>query len=165
MKKLSDLSSLSSLSSHSKYTDQLKIASLNVCGLKRRLNYPEFSELIKQFDTVCVSESKLGKYDEITLEGYTFLSQCRKQHFFGKGGGIGVFIKDEIFPYITSVDSDSDYILWFKISKQFLKTDQDAVLGADYVAPPDSRFCTQDELDLLMNDSLFRLDHGRPNIR
>ena len=103
---LSDIPSSSLTQSHSSYTEHLKIASLNVCGVKRRLNYPEFSDLIKQFDIFCVSESKLDKYDDISLEGYTFLSQYRKQHFLRKSGGIGVFIKNDIFPYVTSIDSD-----------------------------------------------------------
>ena len=146
---LSD-SSLSSFASivYSAYTEQLKIGTLNVCGLKRRLNYPEFQDLIKQFDIFCVSESKLGKYDDITLEGYTFLSQYRKQHFIRKSGGIGVFLKFDIAPYVTYIDSDSDFILWFKLSKQLLKTDQDVVIGAVYVPPSVSRFCTEDELDM-----------------
>ena len=146
---LSD-SSLSSFASivYSAFTEQLKIGTLNVCGLKRRLNYPEFQDLIKQFDIFCVSESKLGKYDDITLEGYTFLSQYRKQHFIRKSGGIGVFLKSDIAPYVTYIDSDSDFILWFKLSKQILKTDQDVVIGAVYVPPSVSRFCTEDELDM-----------------
>ena len=83
-----------------------------------------------------------------TLEGYTFLSQYRKQHFIRKSGGIGVFLKSDIAPYVTYIDSDSDFILWFKLSKQLLKTDQDVVIGAVYVPPSISRFCTEDELEM-----------------
>lgn len=59
-----------------------------------------------------------------------------------------MFIRDEIFQHVTIIESDSDYILWFCISKLFLKTDEDLVFGAVYVPPSDSRFNTQDELDM-----------------
>ena len=99
----------------------LKCGSLNVCGLKPRLNYEEFKDTVKEHDIFCVSETKIDKYDIITLESYTFLSQWRKQSYLRKSGGIGVFIKDEIFPYVTAIESDSDYIFWFKISCCFVE--------------------------------------------
>ena len=97
----------------------MKCGSLNVCGLKRRLNYPEFIDTVKEHDIACVSETKIDKYDTITLEGYTFLSQCRKQPYLRKSGGIGVFIKDEFFPHVTVIESDSDYIFVSRLVKFF----------------------------------------------
>ena len=83
------------------------------------------------------------------MQGYSFISQCRKQRFFlRKGGGIGIFIKDELFQYISVIQTDSDYILWFKLSKILLKTDEDFIFGAVYLPPSDSRFNTQYKLDL-----------------
>ena len=38
-------------------TNGLCIGSLNVCGLKRRIHYPEFIETIKKFDVICMSET------------------------------------------------------------------------------------------------------------
>ena len=68
--------------------------------------------------------------------------------FLRKGGGIGIFIKDELFQYISVIQTDSDYILWFKLSKILLKTDEDFIFGAVYLPPSDSRFNTQYKLDL-----------------
>ena len=81
----------------------LKCASLNVCGLKRRLYYPEFCELVNCYDLFCVCETKLDKYDIIDLPGYTFISQSRKQKFIRKSGGLGVFVRNELSSYITQV--------------------------------------------------------------
>ena len=78
----------------------LKCGSFNVCGIKRRLHYPEFVSLIKEHDIFCLSETKIDKYDIITLEGYKFLSQCRKQKYLRKSGGTGVFIKDDMYPHV-----------------------------------------------------------------
>ena len=64
----------------------LNCASLNVCGLKRRLHYPDFCELVHKYDTFCVCKTKLDKYDSIELHGFTFISQCREQKIFAKVG-------------------------------------------------------------------------------
>ena len=56
----------------------IQIGSLNVCGLRRRLRYPEFQSLISKYDVFCVQETKLDNIDVISLNNYTFLSQIRK---------------------------------------------------------------------------------------
>ena len=58
---------------------QLKCGSLNVCGIRRKLQYPEFRELISNYDLFCVTESKLDNYDIVDVPGYKFISQTRRQ--------------------------------------------------------------------------------------
>ena len=50
-----------------------------MCGIKRKLLYPELYELISEYDLFCVTETKIDSYDIIALPGYKFLSQTRKQ--------------------------------------------------------------------------------------
>lgn len=128
------------------YIENLKCGSLNVCGLKRRVNYPEFRDLIQNHDLFCVNETKLDQYDLINISGYTFLSKCRKR-FLRKSGGIGVFVKDSLVPFVTMIGSESEYILWFRVNKQILCTDEDFLFGAVYLPPSDSRYNTSDELE------------------
>ncbi|MCG8113215.1 MAG: reverse transcriptase domain-containing protein [Candidatus Thiodiazotropha taylori] len=127
----------------------LKCASLNVCGLKRRLLYPEFCEIINDYDIFCVCETKLDRYDVIELNGYKFISQCRKQKYIRKSGGLGVFVRNNLSNYVSLIESDSDYIMWLKISKVAFKTDEDIYVGVVYIPPNDSRFNTADEINLL----------------
>ena len=49
--------------------NQLAIGLLNVCGLKRRSLFPEFSELIHNYDLFMVTETKLDLTD-IIVTGY-----------------------------------------------------------------------------------------------
>ena len=126
----------------------LNCASLNVCGLKRRLHYPDFCELVHKYDIFCVCETKLDKYDSIELHGFTFISQCRKQKFIRKSGGLGVFVRNELSEFITQEDSESDYIMWLKINKTAFKTNEDLYIGVVYVPPSDSRFNTIDETNI-----------------
>ena len=62
--------------------DELLFGCLNVCGLKRRLYYPEFQETIAKFDIFCVTESKLDDTDVISIPGYCFLSQTSSKLYF-----------------------------------------------------------------------------------
>ena len=111
----------------------LNCATLNICGLKRRLHYPDFCELVNKYDINCVCETKLDKYDSIELHGFTFISQCRKQKIIRKSGGLGVFVRNELSEFITQEDSESDYIMWLKINKTASKTNEDLYIGVVYV--------------------------------
>ena len=59
-----------------------------------------------------------------------------------------MFIKNDLYQHISVIETESDYIFWFKLSKKLVKTDGDIIFGAVYLSPSDSRFNTQDELDL-----------------
>ena len=112
------------------------------------MQYPEFRDLISNYFLFCVTESKLDNHDLITLPGYKFISQPRRQKFLRRSGGIGVFVKDNSSPHISIIDSDSDYILWLQLSKSFFKAEDDLIFGVVYLPPTDSRFNNPDELEL-----------------
>ena len=81
--KFRDLNSKSLNSTLKSNTDKpgktnLSIGSLNVCGIKRRIQYPEFQELVNK-DIFCVFETKLDDLDSISLSNYTFIHQSRRQ--------------------------------------------------------------------------------------
>ena len=118
----------------------LKIGSLNVCGLKTRLEYPDFFNYFTYFDLVCYQETKLDTLDIVSIPGSTVISQPRKARQFRKSGGLAIFIKDNISEYCTHHETDSDYILWLSIHKRITKTDENDMLGTIYVAPAQSRF-------------------------
>lgn len=129
------------------------IGTLNVCGLKRRSVYPEFYELVRKYDIFCTVETKLDKHDIVYLPGYQFISMPRKQKYIRKSGGIGFFVKDEIYDYISHVESSSDYITWLKIKKSFTSTDQDIMIGIIYVPPQNSKYYNEDDLVALEEET------------
>ena len=76
----------------SKFCEQnFKIGTLNVCGLKRRLKYPEFVKLIRQYSILCVTETKIDESDIISAPNYTIhlLSKPRTKKFKRKYGRMG----------------------------------------------------------------------------
>ena len=132
--------------------DELLFGCLNVCGLKRRLYYPEFQETIAKFDIFCVTESKLDDTDVISVPGYCFLSQTRKQKFIRRSGGIAVFYKDKFQDNIKVIPTESDYILWLRIDHKILDIQEDLLLGVLYIPPSQSRFLNEDEYLSLENE-------------
>ena len=57
------------------YNEQINIGTLNMCGILTKSKYPEFSEMINNFDLFCVTETKVDKYDIIEIPNYNFLSK------------------------------------------------------------------------------------------
>ena len=104
--------------------NKLSIASLNVCGLKRRLFFTEFTDLVQNYDIFCLSETKLLDTDVVSCPGFTFFSLPRRQKFFRRSGGTGFLVRDSLVNFVSIIDSKSKYIAWLKICKQCLGVDQ-----------------------------------------
>ena len=130
------------------FSDKLTIASLNVCGLKRRLMYTEFTDLVENYDIFCLSETKLLDTDVISCPGFTFFSQPRRQKFFRRSGGTGFLVRDNLVNYVSIIESKSEYIAWLKICKQCLGFEQDIIIATVYIPPQQSRFFSEDEYDI-----------------
>ncbi len=47
--------------------ETIKVMSLNCCGLKTRLQYPEFQNLIQSNDIMCLVETKTDDIDVVEL--------------------------------------------------------------------------------------------------
>jgi hypothetical protein len=56
----------------------LNLLSLNCCGLKSKLNYPEFHAFVNTFDILCFVESKTDDLNEIVLPGFLIKMKNRK---------------------------------------------------------------------------------------
>ena len=56
----------------------LKILNLNVCGLKSKLDTPEFMETCEKYDIVCLTETKLDDFDtELVCKAFKYhWSKC-----------------------------------------------------------------------------------------
>lgn len=109
--------------------NELLFGTKNVCGLERRLHYPEVLNIIDSYDIVCIVETKLDNTDVISVPGYTFLSQHRKQRVHRKSGGIDILYKDSLCSKVKLLETDSDYILWVQIDKQLFNIEENMLWG------------------------------------
>ena len=51
----------------------LNIIGLICCGIKKRLNYLEFEQMIRKYDIICLVETKTDDIDIVKLEGMKFI--------------------------------------------------------------------------------------------
>ena len=53
---------------------------LNVCGLKSKLKFQEFNDIVQKYDVCFFVESKLDDLDVIEVpNGYTYVTKNRKK--------------------------------------------------------------------------------------
>ena len=123
-----------------------------MCGLKRRAEYPEFIDFVKNYDLVCFSESKIDATDIISFPGYCCYDQPRKQNYIRRSGGISVYFDEKLVNYISKIDTDSDYVLWIELSKHLFNLDENVILGAVYILPEGSNFYNDDEFSQFENE-------------
>lgn len=71
------------------------MCSINVCGIKLKLNYPEFIQFINIFDIVGVQESKLDNLDSICVPCFSVFVNNRTESSRYRSGGIAILIKEK----------------------------------------------------------------------
>lgn len=135
-----------------------------MCGLKSKLNIPEFCDYVSKFDVFVCLETKLDELDHIELDNYVFFSKPRKQKASRRSGGIGIFVKKSINEYVKIIESDCEYVLWCTVDKCLFNTDDDVLLGAVYIPPDSSRFYTRDLYLQFLNEAEHRLPLSKYNI-
>ncbi|MEW8547740.1 MAG: reverse transcriptase domain-containing protein, partial [Candidatus Thiodiazotropha sp.] len=120
---------------------QLKLLSLNVCGLAARLRCPEFNDLLQTYDIIALQESKTDETDNIILPGYVYVSNNRFKLSRYRSGGIVLLVKENISKYInTEKVSASKLILWFTISGKITCFNEDIHCGVVYIPPVSSKY-------------------------
>lgn len=127
-----------------------------MCGLRSKLICPEFKSYIDQFDVIACSETKLDDLDEIILDNHQCIMKNRKQKVARKSGGIAVLIKNEIYKHFSPLDSECEYIQWFKLSKMLCNTNEDVIFGAVYIPPENSDYSSES----IIEQFYFELDEN-----
>ena len=59
------------LNAYKDNVDNVRILTLHCCGIKTKFNYPEFIEMINDFDILCLVETTTDVCDNINIPGYT----------------------------------------------------------------------------------------------
>jgi exonuclease III len=117
---------------------------LNVCGISKRLQYPEFDEFVKRFDIIGLQETKVDDSDNLQLPGFTVFTKNRSTLSKVRSGGIALAVKDSISKHFTLVDNTCKYVMWFRISRYLLEKEDDIFLGIVYIPPENSKYTSPD---------------------
>ena len=75
------------------------------------------------------------------------MSKHRKT-FVRKSGGLGIFIKNEILPYVEIVDVDSEFLMVLKIKNNICTRNEDSniILAFVYLPPEGSDYSSNDSM-------------------
>ena len=94
---------------------QLKVLSLNVCGLVSKSKIPDLLSFVSSYDILCFTETKFDIYDNIYISGFELLPPIIREKCKHKSGGIAVFVRSSIFKYVKVIDISRQYIYLFSI--------------------------------------------------
>ena len=131
---------------------KLKCCYLNVCGLKKRLLSQDFNEILVENDICIFVETKLNDLDIPKLpNGYSYITKNRK-NCKRVSGGIIVIYKTSLSNLLKFHDTESEFALWFQISKNMLSIESDILFGCIYIPPENSNYSTQEAFEEIENE-------------
>ena len=76
-----------------------------------------------------VLETDLNDSDIVDIDGYIFFAKHRSQVYKRKSGGIGIYVREDIAPFVNVLENNTEYILWINIKKNITHFSNDIVLG------------------------------------
>ncbi|CAG2223181.1 unnamed protein product [Mytilus edulis] len=125
-----------------KNIQNINLIYINCCGLKHKLQYPEFETLLQKHEVLCFVESKTDDMDEICIPGYKIKAKNRRKISRVKSGGIVLGFRENISDCIQVIETNSKFVLWCKISRLF--KDGDVILGVVYIPPEYTAYSSPD---------------------
>lgn len=131
----------------------IMIATLNVCGLKKKLEIGILENYIKNFDIICLSETKVAKADEVNVPGFKYIAALNKNrnHKFCGIHGVGVLIKVHLAKHITIItDLNADTALWLLVDEDLLG--YKFIIGSIYMPYEGSKYYEKDQFEVLSSD-------------
>ncbi|XP_063447874.1 uncharacterized protein LOC134727423 [Mytilus trossulus] len=104
----------------------------------------------------------LTDLDNLNLpDDYIYVTKNRKK-FKKASGGIVVIYRKSLEKELNFYNTESQFVLWFKLSKSILSLNSDVIFGCVYVPPENSKYSTieafeelENELNILTNTENF----------
>ena len=90
------------------------------------------------------------------------MSKHRKT-FVRKSGGLGIFIKNEILPYVEIVDVDSEFLMVLKIKNNICTRNEDSniILAFVYLPPEGSDYSSNDSMTEIERELLPIIENNK----
>ena len=129
--------------------------SWNIQGIRSKLDDCDFLNFISDYDILLFSECWNSKTSNINIDGYCNFN-CPRPKFNRKAkrdsGGVIVYFKNKFVNHIELVNVNQNGIIWFKLKKTFLLTENDVYICLTYIPPMDSQVYKN------INSTLFEFD-------
>ena len=93
-----------------------------------------------------MTETKLDDIDVIECNDFTFKYKNRKKISSRRSGGIALGYRNYLENFITPLDTDCPYVLWFTIKKEIFNLSQNVIFGIIYIPPENTRYTSDDAI-------------------
>ena len=127
-------------------TENLDLLILNVCGIKTKLLYPEFVNLLNKHDILCFTETKTDDLDVINHEDFIFHIKNRKKISNFRSGGIALGYRKSLQNLIHPIKTDSQFVLWFSIDGKCFNISENVIIGIVYIPPINTLYTSEDAM-------------------
>lgn len=135
--------------------EQLTCLLWNVQGISSKLDDSDFISFITKYDLLFFTESWISKTTPVSLLGYECI-KCPRPKYNSKAkrnsGGVLVYYKQEYSRYLSVAKVDPKGLIWLKLSKCFLQSENDVFICVCYIPPEDSSLYNN------INSELFQFD-------
>lgn len=137
-------------------SSDVNILGLNICGLHKKIEYGIFDKYVKNFDFICVSETKTDNVDADCLSGFKVAYKNNTFNMFKNQSsaavhGIAIFYREKLGNKVHIVnDLSSNCVLWVKIDQTAFGFE--FVLGSVYIPHEGSKYHSKEMFDILEDD-------------
>ena len=101
---------------------------------------------------LCLLETWTKKSSKIEIDGYKTLTHSYRKLVNRRakraGGGIIIYVKDEIQKGVKLINNEKDCIVWLKLDQYFFGLNEDIYLGVTYIVPENSPIHAVYNIDL-----------------
>ena len=129
----------------------IKLLGLNVCGLKSKLNSGILENYCKNYDFICLSETKVNPcINDVHVDGYELF--CKR---LGNNNAhtIGLLVKECYSDHVQVItDTISETVLWLYVNKNVIGCD--FILGSVYIPHENSPGFNNDLFDQITQDAV-----------
>lgn len=144
----------------------LRFLSLNVCGLLSKIKYGNFEQYIKDFDFICLSETKANYIADDEFSGFnSFFSPKKVQNKRSKKSPeLAILVNEKVKKFTKIIENtSSDWILWLMVGEN--SENIEFILGCTYIPCEGSTYHNDHIFDDIADDILsFQADFDVPLI-
>ncbi|KAL7392396.1 hypothetical protein ABVT39_024269 [Epinephelus coioides] len=134
------------------HCDDPLIITLNVCGLRSKIEVPDFIEMCKKYEVLCFCETKTDNMDipDLTEKfNHMGFQVFKNRHNLTnwRSGGVMIAVKNAIGHKCVQRAVHSDACVCVQMNKNMLNYEKDLVILEAYVPPYMSRYSNSGILD------------------
>ena len=141
------------------FFQSLRILSINVGGLRSKVESPDFENFIITYDIVCIIETHFDIFDSISINGFKLLPTMVRRNAKSGSAGIAILVRESIYDSIKVVKNSGENFYWFSCSSC-----SDILFCVSYIPPEGSTYSDISIFDTLEADILELSDNSESKI-